>query len=320
MAHKLAVIAVIGLTVSAVTMGAAAAIGGGHFGEEMGDFSLFDSRPRCEAMPAGATAVSRVLDWDGSDRAGLAINAHAHYVPGSDDKVHAAGDPQILAHLRVRDGTLEMDCRGWRDRTDTVTVALPGREFRAFAMAGGGNLALDKLDQSSLKVEIAGSGAVTANGKVGDFKVEVAGSGKADLDHITATQAKFEIAGSGAIKASGKIDDLKMGIAGSGDADFSELDVRQAKVEIAGSGNVKAKGTIDDLAIEIAGSGNADFGQVTARNAKVEIGGHGTVDIAPSEEANVEISGSGDVNLHSNPKRLETDIHGSGRIHRLAGG
>jgi hypothetical protein len=318
MVHKLAFIAVIGLTASAACMGAAAAIGGKDFGDGY-DFSLFGGRPRCELVP-GATAISRNLDWDGSDHASLAVNARASYAPGSDNKVHVSGDPQVLAHLRIKDGDIGMDCRGWRDRTRELTIVLPGREFRKFGIAGSGNLILDKLDQSGLKIEIAGSGSVKANGRIDDLKIEVAGSGKTDLDQITARAVKIEIAGSGSVKANGAIDNLQMEIAGSGDADFDQLAVHQAKVEIAGSGTVKAKGRIDDLNIEISGSGRADFGEVTTRTARVEIGGHGNVDIAPSEEANLEISGSGDVNLRSNPKRLETDISGSGRIHRLASG
>jgi hypothetical protein len=71
MASKFAVIAVIGLSISAVCLGAAAAIGGRDFGGV--DFPLFDG-PRCEPV-AGATATSRDLDWDGSDHAGIAIPA-----------------------------------------------------------------------------------------------------------------------------------------------------------------------------------------------------------------------------------------------------
>jgi len=296
MAYKLATIAVIGLATSAVCMGAAAAIGGPKFGD--GFDGMFDSRPRCEAV-AGATETSRTLDWDGGDHLELSINGRASYAPGSDDKIHASGDPQILAHLRVRKGDIEMDCRGWRDRTKDLALTLPGREFRKFDIAGGSNLILDKLDQSSLKIEIAG---------------------KADLDQITAREAEIEIAGSGDVRANGKIDNLEMDIAGSGDADFTQITARMAKVEISGSGTVKAKGSIEELDIQISGSGRADFGEVTSRTAKVEIGGRGNVDIAPSEEARAEISGSGEVNLHSNPKRLETDISGSGRIHRVGPG
>ena len=116
MVHKLAIVAVIGLTGSAVCMGAAAAIGGNEFGKDFDgfDFSLFGDRPRCEAVQ-GASATSRDLDWDGSDHVGLSVGGHARYTPGSDDKVHLTGDPQMLAHVRVRDGRIELDCNGgWR--------------------------------------------------------------------------------------------------------------------------------------------------------------------------------------------------------------
>jgi len=279
MAHKLVIIAVIGLTASAVCIGAAAAIGGKEFSDGLDGFSWFDGKPRCEAI-AGATATSRDLDWDGRDHVGLAVLGQASYSPGTGDKVHVTGgDPQVLAHLRVHDGDIELDCRGWHNRTTDLAITLPGREFRKFEIAGGGKMVLDALNQDSAKIEIAGAGSVKANGKV---------------------------------------DDLKMEIAGSGDADFDRLTSRNVKVEIAGSGSVKANGSADDLKIEIAGSGRADFGQVTSRNAKVEIGGHGDVHIAPSDLAKIEIGGSGDVYLHSNPKTLDTQIGGSGRIHRVA--
>src|SRR6187551_3564334 len=109
MVHKLAIIAVIGLSASAVCMGAAAAIGGREFGNnfEGMDFSMFGDRPRCESVQ-GAIATSRDIDWDGSDHVGLSVGGHASYTPGNDDKVHLTGDPQMLAHIRVRDGRIEL--------------------------------------------------------------------------------------------------------------------------------------------------------------------------------------------------------------------
>jgi hypothetical protein len=278
MVHKLVIITAIGLGASAAFMGAAAAIGGRDFSEGFG--GLFDGRPACQAVP-GATATARILDWDGSDHAGLNLLGQASYTPGTDDKVHASGDPQVLAHLRVHRGTVELDCRGWRDRTAGLAITLPGRRFEKFEVVGGGHLALNGLNQPSANVEIAGSGKVQASGKLDEVKLAIAGSGEMILDQFTA---------------------------------------KQGEVEIAGSGTVRAKGAIDDLKIEIGGSGRADFGAVASRTAKVEIGGHGNVDIAPTDEANIEIGGSGDVNLHSNPKKLETDIGGSGNIHHLEGG
>jgi hypothetical protein len=60
MAYKFAVIAVIGLTASAICMGAAAGFA---------DVALFRDQSRCAVL---AAATSRALDWDGGDRIGRA--------------------------------------------------------------------------------------------------------------------------------------------------------------------------------------------------------------------------------------------------------
>lgn len=276
MARKLAAIAVIGLGTSAVCIGAGAAIGGKDFGGWEG-LSLFDSKPRCEAF-AGRTAGSRDLDWDGSDAFGLAVPGSASYAPNGPARMHVTGDPQVLAHLRLREGTLEMDCRGWRKRTTDLAITLPGRAFRKFSIFGGGNLALDRLDQDAAKIEIDGAGEVKANGRIGKLKVTVNGSGRGDFDQLSSDYAEAQIHGSGTIRAKGKIDDVK---------------------------------------IRIAGSGDVDFGQAETQTADVEISGHGDVHIAPSQQARVEINGSGDVYLHKDPKTLDSEMHGSGQIHKV---
>jgi hypothetical protein len=316
MAHKLVTIAVIGLAASAVCMGAAAAIGGRDFKEGFDGLSWFDGRPRCEVV-AGATASSRDLDWDGEDELTLAVLSQASYSPGTDNKLHASGDPQVLAHLRVRDGKIEMDCRGWGKRTRDVTITLPGREFREFTIASGGTLVLDKLNQDKAEITIAGAGKVKANGRIDNLEMTIAGSGDTDFSQLTARKAEFAIAGSGTVKANGTVDALEIEIAGSGHADFDDLTARTAEAGIRGSGTINAKGKIDDVKIEISGSGNADFGQMETRTAKVEISGHGDVHIAPTEKARIEINGSGDVYLHKDPKSLDTEMHGSGQIHKV---
>lgn len=239
MVHKLAIVAVIGLTASAVCMGAAAAIGGNEFGKGFDglDLSMFGDRPRCEKIADGG-ATSRTLDWDGSDHVGLSVGGHATYTPGSDNQVHVTGDPQAVAHLRVRDGRIEMDCNGGHLSRD-LQITLPGQQFKKFSIAGSGNLELQNLDQERLKLSIAGSGN---------------------------------------IKAGGKVERLETHIAGSGDIDTAHVESQRTEVHIAGSGNT---------------------------------------DIAPTQEAEIHIAGSGDVNLHTNPRKLETHIAGSGRIHNV---
>lgn len=304
--------AALGILVCAASIGAAAAIGGPDFSE---GFSLFDGRPRCQAV-TGATAASREMNWDGSDKAGMNLMGEARYTPGTGDKLQASGDPQVLAHLRIHNGTVELDCRGWRNRTKDVVVNLPGRTFDKFHVSGG-RLVLDRLDQEKLSVSIAGSGKVRANGKAQTIKFSIAGSGEMDLDQITANRGEMEIAGSGTFRAgSVTIGELEMGIAGSGRAEFGQLQSRNAEIGIAGSGTVIAKGAVENVKVDISGSGRADFGEVASKTADADISGHGDVAMAPSEVAKIRISGSGDVYLRSVPKNLDTKISGSGRIHR----
>lgn len=238
MASKLVVIAILGLAGAAACIGAAIAIGGGNLGELY--IGSSDGRPRCERDSA-ATATSRDIDWDGSDKVQLAVYSNARYAPGSDTRLHASGDPQVLSHLRILNGKIDLDCYGWRDR-DQITLTLPGRAFRKFAIAGRSDLTLERLNQDSAQVEIAGTGSITASGR------------------------------------------------------------------------------IDDLVVKVAGTGHADLGKVTARDARVELAGIGSADIAPSQSATIKIAGPSTVNLYSNPKILDTEIAGPGRLRKIAPG
>jgi len=233
--ERLVLIAVAGLGISAVCIGVGSAIGGrfNGFGLESPD-----GRPRCSRIPTAA-AASRTLAWDAGDSVRLVVFSDARYAPGADAMLHASGDPQVLAHLRVRNGTIELDCRGWRDR-DQIQLTLPGREFRKFAIAGRSDLVLEKMNQPSVNIDIAGTGTV------------------------------------------------------------------------------RAEGRIDDVAIRIAGIGHADFGKVTSLTAKAELAGVGSADIAPTDTATIKIAGPSTVNLHSNPKHLDTQIAGPGHLNKLA--
>ncbi len=222
------------------------------------------------------------MDWDGSDHARLNLAGQASYTPGTGDRLQASGDPQVLAHLRIREGTVELDCRGWRDRTQDLVITLPGRSFDKFGVTGG-RLILDRLDQQRLSVSIAGSGKVQANGRIEDLKLSIAGSGEMDLGQITANRGELEHRriGHHASRERHHRRELEMDIAGSGRAEFNQIKSRTAEIGIAGSGTVIAKGTVDDLKIDISGSGRADFGEVVSRTANAEISGHGDVAIAP---------------------------------------
>ena len=235
MVHKLAIVAFSGLVISAIAMGGAATTGAREFGAtfDVTDFANWGhDAPRCEKAASGAPS-SRTLEWDGSKDVALSVPATARYTPGTDNQLHVSGDPDVVAHVRVRDGRIELNCRGrWGD--DALQIILPGSRMEEFRIAGSGKLELENLDQTDLKVRIAGSGSVRASGKVKDLEVTIAGSGDADMAKLVS-------------------EDVSVRIAGSGNADIAPSE--KAKIRIAGSGDVNLHSTPRNVETRIAGSG-----------------------------------------------------------------
>ena len=54
-------------------------------------------------------------------------------------------------------------------------------------------------------------------------------------------------------------------------------------------------------------------------DATVDISGSGEARIAPSESARLDISGSGEIDLVTTPRRLETNVSGSGSVNHEGG-
>ena len=243
MRTKLAIIAVSGLAVSAVCLGGAFALGGHALGAAVfgTDLSSLADLPRCDtkAQPM-ATASSRSLPWDGNgDRAAVALPANVHYQAGSGDELVVKGDPEFVAHIRVKDGLVSLDCNGnfHFNKDDRIDVTLPGRRtFKSFALLGTGDVQLSGLSQPEVKLSIAGAGDIRADGKT------------------------------------------------------------------------------DNLKVDVRGSGNLKLGDLAAKNVDVDIKGSGKAEVAPQDSLNVDLAGSGTIYLRSEPKKIETSIHGSGNI------
>jgi hypothetical protein len=236
--NKLAIVAMTGIAISAICLGAAAAIGAREHGANF-DFTMFDDTPDCKA--SNATATTRSFPWDGGDKVTIEVPVNLHYKPGAGATLEAKGDPQMLANLSVKGGTIEMNCRGARWHHQRLDITMPGREFKEYHIAGVADLDLQQLSQKSLKIEIAGSGDINATGKV---------------------------------------DDLKLEIAGRGDAHMKDLAVKTLNLDIAGRGEVET---------------------------------------SPQDSADIDIAGSGNVKLYTEPKHINTSIMGRGDVEHLAG-
>lgn len=220
-------------------------------------------------------AATRELQWSGGNSMAIKIGGKVHFKVAPEWRAIAHGPAAALEHLRLRRDSIEFD-----DSLDfcdaDVSIELSGPAVERWLVAGSGDLRLEDLNQRQLEVTIAGSGSAVAGGSV---------------EHTRAS------------------------VRGSGDINLGALTQQRIEVDIRGSGSVMAEGRAERADIAIFGSGDALLGRLRVGNAAVSIRGSGNVDIAPEESAEVQIFGSGDVRLRTEPRHIETQIHGSGNIH-----
>lgn len=172
--------------------------------------------------------------WDGSDGLGVSVSGVVHYQRGGPARISISGPDAILAKLRVGQGQIRYceDCRVPRVPLDITVSGVP---LRKVALAGsGGDIQLGRLDQDELRLSIAGTGQISAEGRIDEVKLSIAGSGNAHLEKVAARRADIHIAG-------------------SGDVDLTPRD--EASIHVAGSGNVRMTAAPARLNQSIVGSG-----------------------------------------------------------------
>jgi len=167
---------------------------------------------------------------------------------GGSASVRAQGPADILDKMEVvvENGDLEIRPRreyrnnfSW-DRRERATFYVTAPKVKAAAIAGSGDMKIDRIE--------------------GDrFSGAIAGSGNLDVASLRVSKANFSIAGSGDLSARGSAGDSDLSIAGSGNLNLSQLTSRTTSISIAGSGNVQTNAS-ESADVSIVGSGDVQVG------------------------------------------------------------
>jgi hypothetical protein len=200
-----------------------------------------------EGERSGGAVTQRSFDLAGFDAVGLAGSPDLVVRVGGPHSVRAEGDAEMLERLdlRVEDGTLKVGYKkgkwsmNWGNRPKTVIyVTVPA--LRRAALAGSGDIRIDRVEGNSFEASIAGSGDIT-------------------IAQMQVGTANFSIAGSGGITASGAAQTASASIAGSGDIDAGALQSRTASASVMGSGDIRIRAT-ETANVSIMGSGDVLVG------------------------------------------------------------
>jgi Putative auto-transporter adhesin, head GIN domain len=301
MNKRLVGIAVVSMSVSAACALLVALTSATEWG---GDYRSWAATMRgCTATPSATIAGSgepRVVDleWPGSDAVKVDIPARVHYQPGAKAQASVSGDAELVSHVRMRDGTIAWDTAVDCFPASDLVVQITGPAVTAWTLNGSGELNLSDIKQDALRITMHGSGAVTASGEAHEVSLDVAGSGRADLGKLVTQQTDAHIRGS----AEAHLSDTKQDV---------------LHIDMKGSGAVSASGEAREVLLDVAGSGRADLGRLVTEQLNAHIRGSGEVDLAPRQDADLSISGSGVVRLHGAVARIQTHVLGSGQIKQV---
>ncbi len=192
---------------------------------------------------SGKPDISRGFEVESFDRIEISGPYEVNVRTGEQPSVRASGSPSLIEHMRVgvEGGVLKIR---------------PGKRVAGFDPGSGGRASVVVTTAMLKRAAIAGSGDLEVDKIRGkSFEAEVAGSGNLKIGRIDARSVKLAIAGSGNAMLAGKAHKVVYSIAGSGDVDAGRLLAEAADISIAGSGNVvgASSGT---AAVSIAGSGD----------------------------------------------------------------
>jgi hypothetical protein len=218
-------------------------------------------RPFQVLMVAAASAAIAACGMNRSEKGGPETTRA--FPVGDFSSIEVAGPYDV--HVRTG-GKPGVSVKGPEKILDRMVVEVDGGELQIRSKKtglfgnkswGGHSSVVVEVTAPSLEgAAIAGSGDMTVDKVKGaEFKGAIAGSGSLSVGAIEVEKLKLSIAGSGDINAAGKAAEAKYSIAGSGSVKVPKLDSQALKVSIAGSGDVAAHsaGTAD---IDLMGSGN----------------------------------------------------------------
>jgi hypothetical protein len=137
--------------------------------------------------------------------------------------------------------------------------------------------------------------------------------------YITAPRYnKIEIDGSGNINGQTKItneEKLRIGVSGSGDLKL-DVDAPEIHTNLSGSGDIKLSGLTKKFSGEVTGSGDINAMNLMSEESELQITGSGNIDIYSSVKLAATITGSGDVR-YKGDAATNSNITGSGTVKKV---
>lgn len=230
------------------------------------------------------TAAAAMAAACGATRAADAGPATSRSFPvGHFSSIEVAGPYDVRVRTGGKPG---VSVTGPQNILDRMVVEVDGGELRIHSKKDGMFRSMHWGEHSPVTIEVS---APMLDGAA------IAGSGDIAIDRVKGAAFRGAVAGSGALSIGAvAVDKLTLDIAGSGDIEAAGTS-GEADYKIAGSGSVISPKVVSQtLTVSIAGSG--DVAAHATGTAKISIMGSGDVNVTGGAKCTVSKMGSGSAN------------------------
>ena len=207
------------------------------------------------------------------------------------------GGPAILEHIN-KEGGISVDLDDDDPKTPRATRSLPFNASQLMVIDAPVELEFTRGPEGRMTVE--GPAKL-----VESLKIE---NGRLFLDHQGIVRR-------GGLRISITAPEIPpLELRGPGDITLIDVQQKQLKLNLAGAANVEGSGKVDMLDVNASGAGNLDFERLAATDGKINIAGIGNADLRVSGKLDANISGAGNVTLHTKPQMLTSHVSGIGSV------
>lgn len=144
--------------------------------------------------------------------------------------------------------------------------------------------------------------------------LKVQGSGDVLAKGFSGETMLVALRGSGDVRFDGQYKNLTAQLQGSGDLDITSPNSEQVTLELTGSGDITAKGQAKNLQTKVKGSGELRADNLIASVVNTESVGSGETQIHAKQSVQVDIRGTGEVNVYGNPTTRNVNALGHGEV------
>lgn len=144
--------------------------------------------------------------------------------------------------------------------------------------------------------------------------LSVDGSGDTRVNGFSGERVSVTLNGSGSVQFNGRYREARAALHGSGDLSLDAGNSDSIEAELMGSGAMSLAGATRHFKLESSGSGTLDAQRLRAEEAQLRQTGSGNASVTVRDTVAASVSGSGDIEVHGEPRQRSVSRTGSGTV------